>query len=215
MHPNPLTQPHTQVAPAGELLWLGLYHNETRLGLARGWGRCVSADAPSIFNWLSDPTDLYGAPVFCRVPCLALRVTLYQCALQAQACDNGPRCTCTCTPPCVVCACTTIFRDSPDPPRSPRASTASPGATECAMMHSNGEWDSVLCIDSLVAIPARCLCALANASATFADDLEALEARAEAEVHLPPTLTPAAPTNPISSYGFVLTRAPIGVSTYT
>jgi len=65
------------------------------------------------------------------------------------------------------------------------------------MMHSNGEWDSVLCIDSLVAIPARCLCALANASATFADDLEALEARAEAEVHLPPNLTPVAPTNPI------------------
>lgn len=75
MHPKP--HPTPQVAPAGELLWLGLYHNETRLGLARGWERCVSADAPSISNWLSDPTDLYGAPVFCRVPCLALRVTLY------------------------------------------------------------------------------------------------------------------------------------------
>ena len=62
-----------QVAPAGELLWLGLYHNETRLGLARGWERCVSADAPSISNWLSEPTDLYGAPMFRRVSCLALR----------------------------------------------------------------------------------------------------------------------------------------------
>ena len=75
MHPNPLTQPHTQVAPAGELLWLGLYHNETRLGLARGWERCVSADAPTIFNWFSDPTDLYGAPVFCRVPSELLYTT--------------------------------------------------------------------------------------------------------------------------------------------
>ena len=78
-------------------------------------------------------------------------------------------------------------------------------------MHSNGEWDSVLCIDSLVAIPARCLCALANASATFAADLEALEARAEAEVHLPPILTPwHQPT--LSSSGIVLTRA---LTTYT
>ena len=93
MHLNP--NPTPQVAPAGELLWLGLYHNETRLGLARGWERCVSADAPSISNWLSDPTDTYGAPVFCRVPCLALRATLYQCTLQAQASDHGPTCTCT------------------------------------------------------------------------------------------------------------------------
>ena len=78
-------------------------------------------------------------------------------------------------------------------------------------MHSNGEWDSVLCIDSLVAIPARCLCALANASATFAADLEALEARAEAEVHLPPILPPwHQPT--LSSSGIVLTRA---LTTYT
>lgn len=56
-----LTQ--AQVAPAGEVLWLGLYHNETRLGPARGWERCVSGDAPSFSNWLSDPTDSYGAPV--------------------------------------------------------------------------------------------------------------------------------------------------------
>ena len=73
-------------------------------------------------------------------------------------------------------------------------------------MHSNGEWDSVLCVDSLVAIPARCLCALANASATFADDLEALKARAEAEVHLTPTS--ARGTNPIKlSYVIILTPA--------
>ena len=71
-------------------------------------------------------------------------------------------------------------------------------------MHSNGEWDSVLCVDSLVAIPARCLCALANASATFADDLKALEARAEAEVHLTPTS--ARGTNPIK-LSYVITLA--------
>ena len=74
------------------MLWLGLYHNETRLGLARGWERCVSADAPSISNWLSDPTDLYGAPMFCRVPCLALRVASCQCKLLAQASDTGSTC---------------------------------------------------------------------------------------------------------------------------
>lgn len=46
----------------------------------------------------------------------------------------------------------------------------------------------MLCVDSLVAIPARCLCSLTNASATFADDLGALEARAEANVRLAPTI---------------------------
>ena len=32
-------------------LWLGLYQNETGLGPAKGWGRCVAGDAPSFTNW--------------------------------------------------------------------------------------------------------------------------------------------------------------------
>ena len=34
-----------------EGLWLGLYQNETRLGPAKGWGRCVGGDASNVTNW--------------------------------------------------------------------------------------------------------------------------------------------------------------------
>ena len=99
-----------QVAPAGELLWLGLYHNETRLGLARGWERCVSADAPSISNWLSEPTDLYGAPMLCRVSCLALRampVYIRQRPNMHMHMHSHM---------CGLCMYYCVFRDSPGPP---------------------------------------------------------------------------------------------------
>ena len=36
---------------AADDLWLGLYQNETGLGPAKGWGRCVTGDAPSFSNW--------------------------------------------------------------------------------------------------------------------------------------------------------------------
>ena len=36
---------------ATEGLWLGLYQNETGLGPAKGWSRCVAGDAPSFTNW--------------------------------------------------------------------------------------------------------------------------------------------------------------------
>ena len=37
---------------AADGLWLGLYQNETGLGPAKGWGRCVAGDASSNFtNW--------------------------------------------------------------------------------------------------------------------------------------------------------------------
>ena len=38
-------------------LWLGLYQNETGLGSARGWGRCVAAEAPSFTNWHEGQPD--------------------------------------------------------------------------------------------------------------------------------------------------------------
>ena len=52
------------------------------------------------------------------------------------------------------------------------------GDEDCVIMHSTGEWADVLCVDSLVNIPAPCLCARSNATATFSQDLTALEARA-------------------------------------
>ena len=42
-------------------LWLGLYQNETGLGPAKGWGRCVGGDAPSFTNWRrGQPDDYHG-----------------------------------------------------------------------------------------------------------------------------------------------------------
>ena len=41
-------------------LWLGLYQNETGLGPAKGWDRCVAGDAPS-FTWHEgQPDDYHG-----------------------------------------------------------------------------------------------------------------------------------------------------------
>ena len=42
---------------AADGLWLGLYQNETGLGPAKGWGRCVAGDAPSFSNWVEDQPD--------------------------------------------------------------------------------------------------------------------------------------------------------------
>ena len=42
-------------------LWLGLYQNETGRGPAKGWGRCVVADAPNFTNWHEgQPDDYHG-----------------------------------------------------------------------------------------------------------------------------------------------------------
>ena len=49
------------LAPASGGLWLGLYQNETGLGLAKGWNRCVAGDASSFTNWHEDqPDDYHG-----------------------------------------------------------------------------------------------------------------------------------------------------------
>ena len=46
-----------ELAAAADGLWLGLYKNETGLGRAKGWGRCVAGDAPSFSNWDEDQPD--------------------------------------------------------------------------------------------------------------------------------------------------------------
>jgi hypothetical protein len=46
---------------AADGLWLGLYQNETGLGPAKGWDRCVAGDAPNFTNWdlrWGEPDDL-------------------------------------------------------------------------------------------------------------------------------------------------------------
>ena len=40
-----------------DVLWLGLYQNETSLGPAKGWGGCVSGDAPNFDNWYEGQPD--------------------------------------------------------------------------------------------------------------------------------------------------------------
>ena len=53
---------------AADGLWLGLYQNETGLGPAKGWGRCVAGDAPSFTNWYEgDPKDYSGYQEDCAL----------------------------------------------------------------------------------------------------------------------------------------------------
>ena len=47
------------LSSAADGLWLGLYQNETGLGPANGWGRCVVGDAPSFTNWSDGQPDHY------------------------------------------------------------------------------------------------------------------------------------------------------------
>ena len=48
-------------ASTSDSLWLGLYQNETALGPARGWDRCVAGDAPSFTSWeRGQPDDEAG-----------------------------------------------------------------------------------------------------------------------------------------------------------
>ena len=50
-----------EFAAAADGLWLGLYQNETGLGPAKGWGRCVAGDAPTFSNWdEGQPDDHLG-----------------------------------------------------------------------------------------------------------------------------------------------------------
>ena len=44
---------------AADGLWLGLYQNDKGLGPAKGWGRCVAADALSFTNWQEGQPDNY------------------------------------------------------------------------------------------------------------------------------------------------------------
>ena len=53
---------------AADGLWLGLYQNETGLGPAKGWGRCVRGDASNFTNWHeSEPNDHAGYQQDCAI----------------------------------------------------------------------------------------------------------------------------------------------------
>jgi hypothetical protein len=56
---------------AADGLWLGLYQNETELGPAEGWDRCVGGDAPSFTNWHEPsegrPNDYHGYQEDCAL----------------------------------------------------------------------------------------------------------------------------------------------------
>jgi hypothetical protein len=72
---------------ATEGLWLGLYQNETGLGPAKGWNRCVAGDAPSFTNWHEDqPDDYHGYQQDC-----AAWVDAGSGQWRALACDGGLR----------------------------------------------------------------------------------------------------------------------------
>ena len=71
---------------AGAGLWLGLYQNETGLGPAKGWGRCVAGDAPSFTNWHEgQPDDYHGYQQDCAW------VDAGSGQWRALACDGGVR----------------------------------------------------------------------------------------------------------------------------
>ena len=102
-------------ASKGDSFWLGLYQNETALGPASGWDRCVAGDAPSFTSWEEGQPD-----------------------------DNAG------------------FQEA------------------CARIDvSTGKWLDLACdgeVSGIEEFEPSCLCTRDNASAIFADDLEALEA---------------------------------------
>ena len=52
---------------ATDALWLGLYQNETGLGPAKGWDRCVAGDAPNFTNWHEGYPKDDGYQVDCAI----------------------------------------------------------------------------------------------------------------------------------------------------
>ena len=52
---------------AADDLWLGLYQNETGLGPAKGWGRCVAGDAPNFTNWVAGEPNDFGSREDCAI----------------------------------------------------------------------------------------------------------------------------------------------------
>ena len=73
-------------ASTADGLWLGLYQNETGLGPAKGWGRCVAGDAPSFTNWHEGQPDDYAGY---QQDCAWVDAGTGQ--WRALACDGGVR----------------------------------------------------------------------------------------------------------------------------
>eukprot|EP00964_Phaeocystis_antarctica_P033641 scaffold19074_cov69-Phaeocystis_antarctica.AAC.1 len=120
-----------ELAAAGGL-WLGLYQNETGLGPAKGWDRCVAGDAPNYRNWHEGHHDGH---------------------------HDGH-----------------LHEGQPDDYQGYQQ--------DCAWVDPRtGQWRALACSGGVRfdSHPWRlaelsCLCARGNASAAFAEDLEALEA---------------------------------------
>ena len=63
-----VTANERKLTDGADVLWLGLYQNETSLGPAKGWGGCVSGDAPNFTNWYEgQPDDRYGYQQECTL----------------------------------------------------------------------------------------------------------------------------------------------------
>ena len=75
----------TELAATDDL-WLGLYQNETGLGPAKGWGRCLAGDAPSFTNWHEGQPDDFGGY---QQDCAWLEAATGQ--WRSLACDGGVR----------------------------------------------------------------------------------------------------------------------------
>eukprot|EP00964_Phaeocystis_antarctica_P112711 scaffold76838_cov67-Phaeocystis_antarctica.AAC.1 len=69
---------------AADGLWLGLHQNETGLGPAKGWDRCVAGDSPSFTNWHEGQPDDYDGY---QEDCAWVDVATGQ--WRALACDGG------------------------------------------------------------------------------------------------------------------------------
>ena len=63
-----VTANERNLTDGADVLWLGLYQNETSLGPAKGWGGCVSGDAPNFTNWYKgQPDDYHGYQQECTL----------------------------------------------------------------------------------------------------------------------------------------------------
>ena len=63
-----VTANERKLTDGADVLWLGLYQNETSLGPAKGWGGCVSGDAPNFTNWYEgQPDDHHGYQQECTL----------------------------------------------------------------------------------------------------------------------------------------------------
>ena len=133
-------------------LWLGLYQNETGIGPIKGWDRCVAGDAPGFTNW--------------------------QDAEKFIKCDGDKWCERTIDK----------FIKCDGDKWCDRTIENTGYQEDCSWVAADGQWRDLACdgdvhvannpdkVRRVRLAELSCLCAPGNASAGFADDVEALEA---------------------------------------